>query len=345
MVVQQFLAEFITIAVIIVAAGAELLHMRRVKNLSRLAFGRSGRPAFWARTTPALRVVCIGLICWGLISLLLIKPKTHNESQVNESKQRHLVILLDVSPSMRLQDAGKTKDMSRMKRAREVVESLFDRVPVQQYKLSVIAFFNDAIPVVMDTNDLEVVKNTLNDLPMHYAFTGNNRKTDMFKALKKAAELTKTWQPKSTILLIISDGDTVPASGMPKLPISIADTLIVGIGDAVTGKFIEGRNSRQDVSTLRQVASRLNGEFHNGNEKHIASSVIQKITRETTKRRWEDLGRREYALLAITIGSGLLAIWPLLLHYFGTTYHPGVRQETYKEKIYTRREKQHSSVV
>ncbi len=316
-------AEFVTAAVVIVALGAEAIHLFRTRRLAPLAFGARRKPAIWARFAPATRVVAIGLVAWGLCTLFLLKPKTHNSIQIDFAKQRHVMILLDVSPSMRLRDAGAAAEQSRMQRARVVLESFFDRVPIQQYKLSVVAFFSKAIPVVIDTKDMDVVKNVLNDLPMHQAFTG--RKTDLFKSLAEAAQLTEAWQPKSTVLIVISDGDTVPASGMPKLPASIANVLVVGVGDPVKGKFIDGKNSRQDISTLRQVAARMSGEFHNGNVNHLSTAMIRELTSETAKTRFEDLTRREYALMAIAVGAGWLALLPLLLHQFGTRWRPGVR--------------------
>ena len=329
----EMLPVFITIAVVILVAGAELIHFGRVRRVAALAFGKSRRPALWAMLAPPMRIVAMGLLCWGLITLMQLKPKTHNSDEIESSKQRHVVLLLDVSPSMRLKDAGPDNDKSRMSRASEVVQSLFDRVPIRQYKLSVIAFYNDAIPVVIDTNDIDVVKNALNDLPMHFAFKG--KETDIFAGLKKAGEIVKPWQPKSTVMLVISDGDSVPSSGMPKMPQSVADVLVIGIGDPVAGKFIAGRHSRQDVSTLRQVATRLSGQFHNGNAKNISTDMIKQITQETANRRWEDLTRRECALAAIALGSGIMALLPLLLHYFGTSHFFGVRGEQ-KQQVETK---------
>lgn len=322
MVDLKMLPEFITLAIVVMVAGAELLHSGRVRKVAGLVFGKSQKPAYWAMLAAPLRIVAMGLLCWGLLTLMMGKPKTHNSVELESAKQRHVVLLLDVSPSMRLEDAGSDNDKSRMSRASEVVQSLFDRVPIRQYKLSVIAFYNDAIPVVIDTNDIEVVKNALNDLPMHYAFKG--KETDLFAGLEKAAEIVKPWQPKSTIMLVISDGDTVPSSGMPKMPKSVADVLVIGVGDPVSGKFISGRHSRQDISTLRQVATRMSGQFHNGNSKHISTDMIKQLTQETAKTRWEDLSRREYALAAIGVGAAIISLLPLLLHYFGTRHYIGV---------------------
>ena len=158
---------------------------------------------------------------------------------------------------------------------------------------------------------------------MHFAFESG--KTDLFAGLESAAELSKSWSPDSTILLVMSDGDTVPATGMPRMPQAISSTLVIGVGDPLTGTFIDGGNSRQDVSMLRQVAARLGGEFHNGNDKMVSTSLIRQLTSETERTRWEDLTVREYALIAIAFGAITLALLPVLLHYFGTSWHPGVR--------------------
>src|SRR4029079_6796839 len=98
---------------------------------------------------------------------------------------------------------------------------------------SVVACYNGAKPVVVDTKDLEVVRNIFGELPLQYAFPAG--KTDLFSGLTEAAKIAQPWQPKSTLLLLLSDGDTVPATGMPKLPASIAAVLVVGVGDPRAG--------------------------------------------------------------------------------------------------------------
>ncbi len=314
---------FIAAAFLIIAIATEAIHTIRVRRLAHLAFGPSGRPASWVVLAAPLRVLAIAALAWGFATLLMIEPKTHNSQQTDAAQQRHVVLLLDVSPSMRLVDAGPEGDQSRMQRARVVLESFFDRVPIRQYKVSVVAFYNEAIPVVIDTKDLEVVRNTLNDLPMHYAFTGKD--TNLFKGLEKVTEIAKPWEPDSAVLLVITDGDTVPGKGMPKLPTSVRDVLVIGVGDPVTGKFIAGKNSRQDISALRQVATRLGGVFQNANNQHVSSTAIAKVTQEVKNRRWQDLSQREYALVAISFGAFLIGTLPILLYYLGTFWRPGVR--------------------
>ena len=83
--------------------------------------------------------------------------------------------------------------------------------------------------------------------------------------------------------------------------------------------------SRQDVSTLRQVATRLNGTYHDGNEKHLTAELVSKIDEKAAPKEGERWTPREYALLCISAGSGMLALVPALLVLIGTRWEPGRR--------------------
>jgi hypothetical protein len=51
-----------------------------------------------------------------------------------------------------------------------VILSVLERVALEQLRVSVAAFYTGAKAAVVDTFDLEVVKNILNDLPLEMAF-------------------------------------------------------------------------------------------------------------------------------------------------------------------------------
>jgi Ca-activated chloride channel family protein len=319
-----FAPELAALAALLLAGLAELLHARRVRRVARLAFGPRAQPAAWARAAPALRALAFAGATWGLSTLAVLAPRTWqtgDSAPLREGDWRHALIVLDVSPSMRLEDAGPDKQLSRMARARALMESFFDRVPIETYRVSVVAAYNGAKPVVVDTSDFEVVRNILGDLPMHYAFPAG--KTRLFDGLEEAARIAAPWNPGSTTLIVISDGDTVPSTGMPRMPASVRSVLVVGVGDPQVGKFIDGRQSRQEVSTLKQIAARLGGSFHNGNERHLASSLIAATTGLEDLGVFERLTRREYALIASALGASILALLPLLLHFAGTSWRPG----------------------
>lgn len=311
-------------AAALLVLAAEWLHGRRVRRVAVLAFGPSGRPATWVRGAPALRAVGAGALAWGLLTLLCdVAPKVHRAGAPADGEPRHMVLVLDVSPSMRLRDAGPTGKQSRLHRARDVLYSLFSRVSTGSYRISVIAVYNGALPVVIDTQDAEVVSNILTDLPMHYAFSPG--RTRLFAGLEEAARIARPWPAGSTLLVVVSDGDTVPATGMPRMPPAIGGVLVVGVGDPLAGSFIDGRQSRQDRSTLRQIAVRLGGTYHDGNRHQVPTEAIVAATSGGGREPLVRWTRREYALFAVAAGSALLAWLPWLLALFGTVWRPGAR--------------------
>jgi Ca-activated chloride channel homolog len=318
----DLVAILVACAALFLMSAAEALHWPRVQRVAGLAFGPSRWPALWVMLAPFLRVLAATATTWGLLTLLLLPPKVHKAGEITESDYKNLLIVYDASPSMRLVDAGPTLQQSRRQRAADLLKSFFARTPIELYKISVIAVFTGAKPVVVGTSDMEVVGNILGDLPLQYAFKPGP--TDLFSGVAEAAKIAKSWRPRSTTVLVISDGDTIPATGTPKLPESVSHVLVIGVGDTQAGRFIDGHQSRQDASTLRQLAVRLGGSFHNGNEKQIGSALVKEATFFEGKSIVEKVTRREYALMAIAAGSTALAALPVLLWYFGTLWRPGI---------------------
>ncbi len=311
-----------TASALLLAALGEALHARRVRRFARLVFGPSARPMPWAAAAPFLRVVAVAALAWGLVTLTQVEPKVHAGEEIPEEEWRHLVLVYDVSPSMQLEDAGVSGDQTRHERARELIESLFERVQIGKFKVTVVATYNGAKPVVTDTRDVEVVRHLLESDFLQFAFRVG--RTKLFDGIAEAARIAKPWRVNSTLLVIVSDGDTVPAAGMPALPPSIGGSLVIGVGDHLSGSFIAGQQSRQDESTLRQVAIRLGGEYHNGNRRQVPSDLLRAAAADSRKPLIEQLSLREYALIAVTAAAALLASLPVLLHYFGTRWRPGV---------------------
>ena len=317
------IAELIAVSVILLATLAEWLHERRCRRVARLAFGPSGRPRGWTSFVPIGRILAPGFLTWGLINLYLMDARVLKPKQMPEVGYRHLIVGLDVSPSMQIKDAGPSGTQTRAQRASELILSVLQRSALDQMRVSVVAFYTGAKPAVVDTYDLEVVKNILNDLPLDVAF--DIGKTFILEGIKESFELAKPWKAGSTTLLLVSDGDTVGDKGMPQMPAAIAQVLVVGVGDSRVGKFIDGHQSRQEASTLRQIATRLHGLYHDGNEKHLASKELHALSKvlpleEETKR-----GKRELSLAAVSVGAGTLAGLPIALALAGSAWQAGRR--------------------
>ncbi|MDY3559568.1 VWA domain-containing protein [Gemmata sp. JC673] len=319
-------AEVAAGALLALALIAELIHARRVRRAAVLAFGPAGRPAPWTRITPVIRAASAGAFVWGLTTLLLLPPKVHDRTEQSpKTEARDIILVLDVSPSMRLQDAGPGGSVSRSARSAELMKSFYSRIQSSQFRTSVVACYTGARPVVERTTDPEVVRNILTDLPMHFAFRAGP--TDLLSGIEEAARMATPWRAGTATLVVVSDGDTIAATGMPPLPPAVSRVLVIGVGDTANGKFIDGHNSRQDVSSLRQLATRLGGEYHDGNVQHVSTDLLQQSMRSDDKGRSETDGptRREAALAAVATGALVLALLPVLLHTAGTSWRPGTR--------------------
>src|SRR5215204_3815671 len=99
------LAELIALGVLAFMALAEWLHARRCARVDRLAFGPKGK-ARWTSAVPFIRAGASGVLAWGLVHLFLLDPRVLKPKQTPDGGYRHLLIALDVSPSMQLKDAG-----------------------------------------------------------------------------------------------------------------------------------------------------------------------------------------------------------------------------------------------
>ena len=231
------LALWVALGAGVFAVLAEGWHSRRTRRVARLAFGPLGQARLWTRLAPTVRVLALTAMAWGLVTLFFIRPRVASYDKIPDGGYRHLIIAWDVSPSMQLDDggfdSGKQKKRTRAQRGAKVLLSLFERIALDQVRISIVAFFTGAKPVVVDTYDLNVVKNILDDLPLDMAFDPG--KTSLIDGIEESVRLAKGWEPGSTTLLIVSDGDTVPDTGLPRLPPSINKVLVAGVGDPRRG--------------------------------------------------------------------------------------------------------------
>lgn len=300
---------------IIVAVGAgllialaEWLHARRSMRVQGLVL-RGARPTVIARAAPWVRAIGAAMLTWGLVTLIDIDGAPRANAAEGKPT-RHVLICLDVSPSMYLEDAGPDGRMPRGKRARQVLQSVFDRLDMTTTRVSVVAFYTTAKPVVVDTFDLEVVANILEDLPLEHAF--KEGMTNMYSGIREAAKIAEPWPPGSAMMIVVSDGDTLPDSMPPTMPRSIVDSLVVGVGNPYRGSQIAGRSSRQDAASLKQLAARLRGVYHDGNAHHLPTSVLSSLRMLRTEGDQRP-ALRTIALIATGVGGLFVCgIGPLL---------------------------------
>ena len=295
----------IGMAALALASAAEWLHARRMARVARLAFGQTGRPALWALAAPHLRVAAVAATAWGAATLLMYDPVERDDRPAREAS-KHLLVCLDVSPSMMLKDAGPGPEkVSRGVWAGKLVQGILDRLDTDTTRVTLFAFYTSGLPVVQETFDKEVVRNALDGLPMYVAFEPGA--TDVNKGVAAALDHARIWPRNSAMLVVVSDGDTSAGRDPISRPDSIADAIVIGVGDPYRPTIINGHASRQDAPSLRQLAARLGGMYHNGNVKHLPSAVLDGLS-VTSPRASEAVSLRDAALVAAGAGSSVLAL-------------------------------------
>lgn len=297
----------------LVMLAAELLHRRRIIRASGLIFGPGLGPAVWTVAVTPARALAVGVVVWGGITLIDFDGTARVPAET-AGPPRHLVICLDVSPSMYIEDAGPAKDKTRSARGAEAVASILERLDMNRTRVSVVAFYTEAKPVVIDTEDLAVARNIIDGLPIDHVF--EHGETDMYSGIREAFAIAKRWPAGSASLIVLSDGDTLPRSNTPAAPLSIADAVVIGVGDRYRGSSIAGRSSKQDARALERLALRLGGTYWDANERHLPTRSVTGIAM-TAPAVDDDPGRRAAALVCIGVGSGVLALMTPLLAAFG----------------------------
>ncbi len=301
-------------AALVVAAIAEHRHAARVARVARLAFGPDGRPAAWARLAPAARIAGLALATFGATVLFLHDP-IETEVEPDPRAARQLLVVLDVSPSMNLSDAGPGNEkVMRGVWAGKVLQGILDRLDMKDTRVSMVAFYSKAIPMLQDSTDKNVLANLMDGLPLYTAFRAGE--TDMQAGIELAYQMAKGWARKSTTLVVISDGDLSKPVSVPARPASIADTIVIGVGDPNRATTLAGHASRQDAWTLKSLAGKLDGYYHDGNSRHLPREIIEKLTM-IAPRVADGIGLREAGLLSLGVGCALVGLVGPLLILFG----------------------------
>ena len=293
---------------------AEWLHARRLKRARYLAFGPEGRPKVWVASVPFLRVFAAASLAFALVILFEFRAQSDQEIDPDKEPSKHLVIALDVSPSMYLEDAGSDGRSSRWARARDLLTAVMQRLDMEQTRVSVMAFYTEAKPVVIRSFDMGVVLNVLDGLPLEHAFEVG--KTQLQAGVQAAIDLTRGWPPGSTTLIVVSDGDAVGGAAMPRRTPAIADVLVLGVGDPYRGAEVAGRTSRQDHESLQRLAVRLEGSYHDGNVLHLPSDIVHALTASLPQVTTPS-ELRNIALALVGFSTSLLALIPWLLSLGG----------------------------
>jgi len=304
-------------AAAVLAAAGEWLHAARLRALGRLPFPPPCRPRAWIRAVPVARVLAMGTATWGFAVLAWATPVAPRVREERDAGLRHgLVIVLDISRSMRLEDAGTDGRTTRLNRARELVEGVFKDLPSGRCEITLVCFTSHAQEIIVDTWDIRLASHVLH-LTLDDAFRGG--KTKLYEGLRLGFDRARPVRPSSgTTVILVTDGDTLADGEMPLRPASVGHMLILGVGSR-EGRFYDDHISRQDESVLKDLEARLGADYHDVNSQPIPDRAVSHFwSHAGAHPGWPAEGPdREMALGAATVGVTVLVLLPALLSRFG----------------------------
>ena len=71
--------------------------------------------------------------------------------------------------------------------------------------------------------------------------------------------------------------------------------------------MVSGHRSTQDTSSLKSLANKLKGIYHQGNNRHLPSEVLARLSM-VQPRFGEGIGLREFALGCLVVGGSLVTL-------------------------------------
>jgi Ca-activated chloride channel family protein len=299
--------------------AAERLHDRRCRAVTRLAAGPTGSLRRWVRGVPLIKAVTLSTMAWSLTTLLLgtggVFQRDAGPADRRQSK-RQIVFVADLSPSMLLRDAGPKGDLTRSERAYEVVDGILRRLD-GDVVYSVIVFYTDALPVVADAKDAELVRNVFNGLPIRFVMKAGQ--TDLGTGVRRTLEHLVDYPEASTTMFLLTDGDTTELGSIPKPPPAVREVYVLGVGDPNQGTFIDGHMSRQDASLLGTLAGRLRGKYVDVNEKHLTTLALGNLARGNGATK-TSYGLVDFAIFLFAAAALVQALVPVALEYLGSDW-------------------------
>ena len=246
------------------------------------------RPILIKRRSPVVRWISFSLLLLACISLVIALTRPHEKAGTREEKilSRNVLIALDLSRSMRVQDVKP----DRLSRAKIAIYELLEELPNE--RVGIIGFAGSAYVYAPLTVDHAAVRQTVEQIDENWATLGGSNLKD---AVELAIDTLKKTGQKQNALVIFSDGEKHDGSLddiASEAKLAGVNILAIGIGtengDYVPNADFPGNRmvdengqpviSRLQPEVLRNLAEATNGKYAAaGSGDDIASLVKNSI--------------------------------------------------------------------
>lgn len=263
------------------------------------------------------------LIALMLILTSLARPQKTNEKVEQRTEGIDIMLALDISQSMKIEDF--TPD--RLEAAKRVALNFVEGRT--QDRIGLVVFSGDAFSLAPLTTDYELLKTYINDITFEMI---ENHGTAIGSAMAVVTNRLRESDSKSKVCILLSDGENTAGNIDPITAAKLAAaygikiyTIVVGKEGLVPyGKDFFGRpqmiENMIDETTMRRMAEIGGGEFFRATDNQALNRVFAKIDQyekaEIKETRFKDTS--DYYFIYLRWAVVLFLLWLLLKSTFLT---------------------------
>ena len=269
-------------------------------------------PISWLRLLPEV----LFMLVLALVLVALARPQKSNEKAEQHTEGIDIMIALDISQSMLIEDFQPNRIEAAKQVARDFIKGRI------QDRIGLVIFSGDAYSLAPLSTDYELLFSYLDEINSEMI---ENRGTAIGSALAVSTNRMRESQAKSKVLILISDGDNTAGNIDPITAAELAYgydiklyTILVGKdGPVPMGKDIFGRpnivENQVDETTMRKIADIGKGEFFRVDDNNALKQVFAKIDQyekaEIKETRYKDT--TDYYHIYLVWAMVLYLIWLL----------------------------------
>src|ERR1041384_1700284 len=228
------------------------------------------------RLLPEILLAIVGV----LIIIALARPQKTNEKVEQWTEGIDIMLAIDISQSMQIEDF----EPNRLESAKEVARN-FIKGRLQD-RIGIVVFSGDAFSLAPLTTDYALLNSYINEMSFDMI---ENRGTAIGSALAVVTNRMRESESKSKVCILLSDGDNTAGNIDPITAAELAAaydvkiyTIVVGKEGLVPfGKDYFGRphlvENTVDETTMRKIADIGKGKFFRVTDEQALAQVFEQI--------------------------------------------------------------------
>lgn len=260
------------------------------------------------------------LVC-ALLLTAMARPQKTNEKVEQYTEGIDIMIAMDISQSMQIEDFQPNRLEAAKKVALDFIEGRL------QDRIGLVVFSGDAFSLAPLTTDYDLLRSYVEDINFEMI---DNRGTAIGSAIAVVTNRMRESEAKSKVCILLSDGDNTAGNIDPITAAELAAaygiktyTIVVGREGLVPyGKDFFGRpnmiENTVDETTMRKIADIGGGEFFRATDNQALASVFGKIDAlekaEIKETRYKDTS--DYYFIYLQWAASLFLLWLLLKSTF-----------------------------